>query len=156
MSQQVVTSKRKRTLKNITSLHEANFKKISRVVPGLQNLEASICIRGQNGTRLDLDILEISKYTKTFSLKLTHDTEQPWLPGLHMKIRNYYDARVTEALAFQRQHRLNARYQYPNPNMFHPNEKWQTNHFLSEWLDHCLRTRCIFLDENEYLSDEIP
>ena len=154
MSQQIVIPKRAR--KNATNLHEANFKKLARVVPGLQNLEKSICVQGQDGTRLDLDVLEISKYTKTFSLRLIHDTDQPWLPGLHMKIRNYYDVRVTEALAFQHQHRLNARYQYPNPRMFQPNEKWQTNHFLSEWLDHCLRTRCIFHQGNEYLRDETP
>ena len=154
MSQQTVIPKR--TLKNATNLHEANFKKLARVVPGLHDLKKSIRVRGQDGTRLDLDVLEISKYTKTFSLRLIHDADQPWLPGLHMKIRNYYDVRVTEALAFQHQHRLNARYKYPNPRMFQPNEKWQTNHFLSEWLDHCLRTRCIFHEKNEYLNDETP
>lgn len=147
MSQQILT--RKRTLKNTTNLHEANFKKLARVVPGLRDLEKSICARGQDGTRLNLEILEISKYTKTFSLQLAHDADHPWLPGLHMKIRNYYDARVTEALAFQHQHRLHARYKYPNPSMFQPNEKWQTNHFLSEWLDHCLRIRCTFHEENK-------
>lgn len=154
MSQQIIIPRR--TLKNTTNLHEANFKKLSRVVPGLHELEKSIRAHGQDGTRLNLHILEISKYTKTFALQLIHGTDQPWLPSLNMKIRNYYDARVTEALAFQHQHRINARYQYPNPKMFQPNEKWQTNHFLSEWLDYCLRTRCIFHQENEYLSDETP
>lgn len=154
MSQQLVIPRR--TLKNATNLHEANFKKLARVVPSLRNLETSIYVRGQGDTHLSLDILEISKYTKTFSLRLIHDTKQPWLPGLHMKIRNYYDVRVTEALAFQNQHRLNARYKYPNPRMFQPNEKWQTNHFLSEWLDHCLRTRCIFHETNECLNNETP
>lgn len=154
MSQHIATLRR--TLKNATNLHEANFKKLKRVVPDLHTLEKSVCIRGQDGTRFDLHILEISKYTKTFSLQLIHDADHPWLPGLHMKIRNYYDARVTEALSFQHQHRLNARYKYPNPNMFQPNEKWQTNHFLSEWLDHCLHTRCIFHQENDFLNDELP
>lgn len=151
MTQQTVISRR--TLKNATNLHEANFKKLSRVVPGLLDLENSICVHGRNGTRLVLDILEVSKYTKTFSLQLIHETNQDWLPGLHMKIRNYYDARVTEALAFQHQHRFNARYNYPNERMFQPDEKWQTNQFLSEWLDHCLRTRCIFHEKTESLGD---
>ena len=154
MTQQTVIPKR--TLNNATHLHEANFKKLSRVVPGLHDLKNSICVNGQNGTQLVLHILEVSKYTKTISLQLIHDTHQPWLPGLHMKIRNYYDARVTEALAFQHRHRLNARYEYPNSDMFQPDEKWQTNQFLSEWLDHCLRTRCIFHEESEYLGDPTP
>ena len=124
MTQQIIAPKR--ILKNATTLHEANFKKLARVIPSLTTLEKSVCVYGHDDTRLQLDILEISKYTKTFSLQLIHDIDHPWLPGLHMKIRNYYDARVTEALAFQHQHRLNARYEYPNPNMFQPNEKWQT------------------------------
>lgn len=142
----------KRTLKNTTSLHEANFRKLSRVIPELHKLENTLCARGPNGVRIVLKILEISKYTKTFSLQLIHETDQPWLPGLHMKIRNYYDARVTEALAFQRQHRFDARYPYPNPSMFQPNEKWQTNQFLNEWLNHCLHIRCIFQEETESLD----
>lgn len=152
MTQQLILPKRK--FKNITSLHEANFKKLLRVVPGLITLEDAMHVRGKDGTQIALKILEISKYTKTFSLQLIQQTEQEWLPGLHMKIRNYYDARVTEALAFQHQHRFNARYQYPNPNMFQPNEKWQTNHFLSEWLDYCLGTHCIFLEHIEATDDE--
>lgn len=154
MSQAILIPRR--TLKNATRLHEANFKKLAHVVPGLRDLGKSIRVRGDDGTRLNLDILESSKYTKTFCLQLIHNTEQPWLLSLNMKIRNYYDANVTEALAFQHRHRINARYPYPNPHMFQPDEKWQTNHFLSEWLDYCLRTRCIFRDENQYLSDETP
>ncbi len=134
----------KRKRHNATTLHEANFKKLSRVVPDLCELETTITAQGTHGTQLSLHVLEISKYTKTFSLHLQRSGEYPWLPGLQMKIRNYYDAGVTEVLAFQHKHRLNARYNYPNSEMFQRNEKWQTNQFLGEWLDHCLRTGCIF------------
>lgn len=141
----------RRRRNNATSLHEANFKKLARVVPKLHAIEDSLCVSGLNDTRLTLRILERSKYTKTISLHLQQCRNQSWLPELHMKIRNYYDAGVTEVLAFQQQHRLAARYNYPNPKMFQRNEKWQTNHFLGEWLDHCLRTRCVFCDEIESL-----
>jgi len=129
---------------NATTLHEANFKKLARVVPDLFELETGTTVQGARGTQLSLHILEISKYTKTFSLHQQRSVEHPWLPGLQLKIRNYYDAGVTEVLAFQRKHRLDARYEYPNSEMFQRNEKWQTNQFLGEWLDHCLRTGCIF------------
>ncbi|NOX93083.1 MAG: DUF1249 domain-containing protein [Gammaproteobacteria bacterium] len=134
----------KRKRRNITVLHEANFRKLARVVPSLLELEIATTVQDANGMQLSLHILETSKYTKTFSLQLQHSAEQPWLPGLHMKIRNYYDAGVTEVLAFQHKHRLNSRYSYPNRNMFQRNEKWQINQFLGEWLDYCLRTDCIF------------
>jgi len=52
-------------------------------------------------------------------------------------------------LAFQQHQRLAVRYPYPNPRMYHRNEKWQTDMFLSEWLDNCLRTRSTFQDEVE-------
>lgn len=134
----------KRKRHNSTMLHEANFKKLARVVPDLSELETGTTAQGAHGTQLSLHILEISKFTKTFSLHLQHAAEHPWLPGLQLKIRNYYDANVTEVLAFQHKHRLDARYNYPNNEMFQRNEKWQTNQFLGEWLDHCLRTGCIF------------
>lgn len=139
----------KRQRRNATALHEANFAKLARVVPGLRDLQGHISICGPNDTQLELKILETSKYTKTFSLHLNQgntkqSATQPWASNLQMKIRNYYDASVTEVLAFQKQHRLNARYPYPNHKMHQRNEKWQTNQFLGEWLDYCLRKRCYF------------
>jgi hypothetical protein len=150
MSQQFFIPKR--VPKNATNLHEANFRKLARVVPDLHVIENSISVQGQGGTKLSLHILEITAYTKTFAFHLQQNADQPWLPGMHMKIRNYYDAGVTEVLAFQTKHRLNARYSYPNPHMFQRNEKWQINQFLGEWLDHCLRTRCIFREQTESLD----
>jgi uncharacterized protein YqiB (DUF1249 family) len=139
----------KRQLRNATALHEANFAKLARVVPGLRDLQGHIFLSGPKNTRLELRILETSKFTKTFSLHLNHNNTkqivaQPWASDLQMKIRNYYDASVTEVLAFQKQHRLSARYAYPNNQMYQRNEKWQTNQFLGEWLDYCLRKRCFF------------
>jgi uncharacterized protein len=144
-------AKRKRN--NATALHEANFKKLARIVPDLHALETAITVQASQGTQLSLHILEISKYTKTFSMHLQHADERPWLPGLQLKIRNYYDAGVTEVLAFQHKHRLNARYEYPNRDMFQRNEKWQINQFLGEWLDHCQRTGCIFHAATEPLGN---
>jgi len=142
----------KRKRHNATLLHEANFRKLARVIPDLSGLETATTVQNANGMQLSLHILETSKYTKTLSLHLQHPVEQPWLPDLHMKIRNYYDAGVTEVLAFQHKHRLNARYDYPNRDMFQRNEKWQINQFLGEWLDHCLRTGCTFHATTESLD----
>lgn len=134
---------------NATALHEANFAKLARVVPCLGELEIRDRVFAQADSRLELQVLEVSKYTKTFSLCLKQAPHQIWLPHLQMKIRNYYDAGVTEVLAFQDHYRLDSRYQYPNRQMHQCNEKWQINHFLKEWLDHCLLTACIFSHELE-------
>lgn len=143
---------KKRQLKNSTALHEANFAKLTRVFPGLRDLQGKITGRGPNNSHVEIEVLETSKYTKTFSLKVSQDTSCKLLLSLHLKVRNYYDASVTEVLAFQRHHQLNPRYKYPNPKMYQSDEKWQTNQFLGEWLDHCLRGRCIFQGDTELLD----
>jgi len=143
---------KKRQLKNSTALHEANFEKLARVFPGLRDLRGKITGRGPENSIVEVQLLEDSRYTNTISLKLKQDTTHTLLPSLHLKIRNYYDANVTEVLAFQQHHRLKPRYKYPNPGMYHSDEKWQTNHFLGEWLDHCLRSRFVFQDDGELLD----
>jgi hypothetical protein len=143
---------KRRRQRNSTALHEANFAKLDRVVPNLRDLQGHICVSGPNGSKLELQVHETSKYTKTFSLHLKQETAHPLLSSLQIKIRNYYDARVTEVLAFQRHYRLNPRYDYPNPKMYQTDEKWQTNQFLGEWLDHCLKIRCLFQGEIELLD----
>lgn len=143
---------KKKQLRNSTSLHEANFAKLSRVIPGLRGLTGKISGRGPNNTLVEIQILDNSKYTNTISLKVKQDSVHALLPALHIKIRNYYDASVTEVLAFQQHHQLKPRYDYPNPRMYQCDEKWQTNQFLGEWLDHCLRGRCIFQGDIELLD----
>lgn len=143
---------KKRQLKNSTVLHEANFAKLARVFPDLRYLQGKITGKGPDDSRFEVQLLENSKYTNTISLKLNQSSTHVLLPTLHLKIRVYYDANVTEVLAFQRHHQLKARYDYPNPGMYQCDEKWQSNQFLGEWLDHCLRARYVFHTNNELLD----
>lgn len=143
---------RKRRLENATALHETNFAKLAKVIPGLRHIHSSRLLRGLGNSLLELEILERSRFTTTFSLHLKHYETQRWLPALHMKVRSYHDARVVEVLALQQHHRVLSRYPYPNPEMFQRDEKFQFNRFLGDWLDHCLRTNCRFQDEIEPLD----
>ena len=133
-----------RRRRNATALHEANFAKLAKVVPALETLEEPEKVLTQEDARLELRLLEVSRYTKTFTLTLKHSVDQQWLTQLQLKVRNYYDAGVSEVLAFQRHQRLDSRYTYPNPKMYHRNEKWQVNYFLAEWLNYCLKHGYIF------------
>lgn len=138
---------KKRRLRNATRLHEANFIKLAQVVPCLTDLRVRDRVLIEGDACLELEYLETSRYTRTISLRLRQSPQQRWLTHLHMVIRSYHDAGVAEVLSFQQHQRLDARYDYPNPEMHQPNEKWQINRFLGEWLDHCLRTRRIFHEE---------
>lgn len=147
-----MTTIRKRRLENATALHETNFAKLARVIPGLSRIHGPRSLRGMGNTLLELEILEHSPFTTTFSLHLKHYETHRWLPALHMKVRSYHDAKVVEVLALQHHHRLRPRYAYPNPDMYQRDEKHQFNRFLGDWLDHCLRTNCRFHDETEPLD----
>lgn len=131
--------------KNLTAVHEANYVKIMRVLPYLRNLEfeaqLSTSTRFHN---IDVRILEVTRYTSSFSFAITYKTRKLWLPQLHMAIRCYHDARVAEVVNFQHHKHFHSRYAYPNPNMYQRNEKQQINLFLGEWLDYCLKTLCKF------------
>lgn len=143
---------RKRRLENATALHETNFTKLARVIPGLRQIHGPRSLRGLGNTLMELEILEKSRFTTTFSLHLKQHEKHRWLPTLHMKIRTYHDAQVVEVLALQHHHRVQSRYAYPNPDMYQRDEKHQFNRFLGDWLDHCLRTNCLFHDQIEPLD----
>ncbi len=57
---------------------------------------------------------------------------------LRVEVRAYHDAGMLEVSAFQSHRRIAARYDYPNAYMLQQDEKIQQNHFLAEWLEHCL------------------
>lgn len=145
--------KRRRKLDNSTTVHEANYAKLQRVMPHIHALNGNLKYSSQsNGQHIEIHILEKTKYTTAFSLTLNHAYMRRWVPELYIKVRTYHDARVAEVLNFQRHGRFESLYEYPNPNMFHTNEKQQINRFFSEWLDHCLNSRLIFDDEFETVS----
>ena len=142
---------RRRRSENMTAVHEANYAKLQRVVPGLKSIGHDVKYHSQSnsGQHIEILILEKTPYTTAFSLTLKHSAMRRWLPELFMTIRTYHDARVAEVINFQHHARFDSQYDYPNPNMFHSDEKQQINRFFSEWLDHCLKSKLIFDSEFE-------
>ncbi|MGH1470530.1 MAG: DUF1249 domain-containing protein [Cellvibrionaceae bacterium] len=49
----------------------------------------------------------------------------------------YHDANMAEVITWKNHKRLRARYEYPNKDMYHQDEKAQLNKFLGEWLTLC-------------------
>lgn len=54
------------------------------------------------------------------------------------EVRLYHDASVAEVIAWEGNRRFKARHDYPNPRMYHSDEKAQLNRFLGELLELCL------------------
>jgi hypothetical protein len=139
--------------KNSTALHEANYAKLMRVVPPLRYLSTPSRMEARGHAQvLLLNVLEKTRYTTVIALGLQHATSTPWLSSQTLSVRIYHDARVAEVTGFQQHRHFTSNYEYPNPDMFHKNEKQQLNKFLGEWLDHCLRSRCIFSNNTESLD----
>ncbi|WP_455203798.1 DUF1249 domain-containing protein [Kaarinaea lacus] len=144
---------RRRRCHNLTAVHEANYTKLERIVPHMNALDSDIRYRSKTTTQhIEIQILEKTAYTTAFSLTLVQPHMRHWLPEIVMKIRTYHDAKVAEVFNFQKHSRFKPKYQYPNPHMFHTDEKQQINRFFSEWLDHCLNSQIVFDDEIDALS----
>ncbi|MBN7799046.1 DUF1249 domain-containing protein [Parahaliea mediterranea] len=130
---------RKRSFKmDIARLHavcEANYARLLRLFPDYERSNRREFHVG--GARIVLEVLERSRYTTIFRLQ-QHHAEARWLGRLQIEVRAYHDAGMLEVGAFQSHRRVAARYQYPNSHMMQEDEKVQQNHFLSEWLEHCL------------------
>lgn len=142
-----------KTRPNATVLHETNYAKLSYVIPSVKSLNSRLQITTQHSHQfIELAVHEKSKFTTTLQLDIRHSRKMPWLKHLTLNIRLYHDARVAEVLSFQHHHRFEPKYDYPNPRMYHKNEKQQLNHFLSEWLDYCIKHRYIFKENLESLD----
>ena len=123
----------------MTSIHESNFSKLSRVLPKIRQIPIGEPIKLPTG-RFDLTICvdENTKYTSQVSFKSTLGSGSFCIPSMHLQVRIYHDARVAEVIDYQHNRRFDSRYKYPNTKMHQTNEKQQINYFLSEWLDFCL------------------
>jgi uncharacterized protein YqiB (DUF1249 family) len=130
---------RKRPFKmDIARLHadcEANYARLLRLFPDYERCNRREFHAGP--ARIVIEVLERSRYTTIFRLQ-QHQAEARWLGRLLIEVRAYHDAGMLEVGAFQAHRRIAPRYQYPNSQMLQEDEKVRQNHFLAEWLEHCL------------------
>ena len=84
-----------------------------------------------------MTICEQTRYTTVISLapeERLENKEAWWSTQPHLMIRLYHDVRMAEVIAANQYHNLAIYYDYPNPHMHQPDEKYQLNHLLAEWL----------------------
>ena len=87
---------------------------------------------------LEINVLEAFKYTTTLEIIQKPKTGH-WFENPTMQVRVYHDACTTEVTSYQGHRNFQPIYQFPNPRMYHRDEKNQVNRFLGEWLTHCLQ-----------------
>ena len=119
---------------------EANFHKLTHLVPELSRLNSTAVARAQDKPALHLRLLERSPYTLT--LELTHDFEALAEPAV--RIRVSLDAKTCEVLSDHcRPSALDALRDAATARAI-LDYKWTMNYFLARWLDHCLSNQYRF------------
>lgn len=146
-------------LSGYMSLCDANYHQLLALWPGLSHagenqvryLQINHSHRAGNASGdytdrllVSLRVTESFRYTQTLEIRL--ERQQPvWpsrLPNMDpvMQVRIYHDAMTAEPLSYQGHRRVPVKNAIPNKQMYHQDEKYQINEFLSAWLDLCLQS----------------
>lgn len=126
---------------NQTLLYEGIYARLLKLIPELTALTQETSLSLDIPTELTFKVIEQHRYTTIVALQihLTGDSSTVPLPDIKMGIRCYHDARVAEVLSYQNASHLQPEYDYPNTQMYLPDEKHQINMLLYEWLDYGMR-----------------
>ncbi|MCL6272175.1 DUF1249 domain-containing protein [Sansalvadorimonas sp. 2012CJ34-2] len=128
-------------LAGLQAVCDANYLRLMKVAPtGAAGTSSRIHIEFQgHEASATLKIVEQTRYTTLLTLSLTTPLHS-WLSLPELTVRLYHDVKMAEVIGASGHRYLNARYEYPNAHMHQPDEKYQLNTLLAEWLDHCMVT----------------
>lgn len=126
-------------LSSLQAVCEANFYRLRQLMPDMALKDECHILLSAGGEqqRLVMQVLERCPYTTT--LRLRHEQRHEWLTPPSMEVRLYHDARMAEVTVVHNRRRFQSVYPYPNEQMLQPDEKFQLNQFLGEWLGYCHR-----------------
>lgn len=116
---------------------ESNFLRLRRLLPGFEaGAVRAFIIEAdrQSATDLTLTVIERFRYTATVDLNLQQRHMPEAFAEQTFRVRVYLDANTSEVMDLARMGSLQGVYRYPNPDMFHADEKAQLNRWLGEWL----------------------
>ena len=127
-------------LVSLQAVCEANFARLSQLMPDMASQDERrilLDVPDVGQQSLVMRVLERCPYTT--SLQLRHERRHDWLAPPSMEVRLYRDVNMAEVVAAYNRRRFRGVYPYPNEQMLQPDEKYQLNHFLGEWLGYCQR-----------------
>lgn len=133
-------------------IYEKNYFFLVRMMPFLCDGQDVKHASSVGNEHIEVEVLEQSRYTHL--IELTQLRKQPinLTDALSLKVRIYHDAQLAEVIAYQGYYRLQPKYDYPNNNMFHRDEKRQANYILHDWLS-TLTSIYLEVDEDCVLSE---
>ena len=121
---------------------EANYHRLLKLLPKIYQAD-QLCDQwvfeigvGPISGEVHIEVMERAPYTTTIKI-VQQEASNVWAKAPVLTICLYHDVCMAEVVAWQNHRRLRARYEYPNPDMYHSDEKAQLNQFLREWLTLC-------------------
>lgn len=145
------TKKYKPSLSKLMNLCDTNYMLMLKVLANKECIGEQRRFFISDFLAYTVTVKEVTRYTSLVSISqdapaivstLNMANEPSPLTALFrpsMIIRLYHDARMAEVISSQDIRQVKPRYDYPNEDMHHPDEKQQINLFLNEWLHLCLR-----------------
>ena len=114
---------------------ELNYHRLLAMLPGLRQGETQWHFEAgeQAQIRIDIELKDQAPYTSLIEVQQQQDGLN--LPDLQLRL--YHDASVAEVVVFDGHRHWQPKYDYPNPRMYHPDEKLELNRFLRDWLAFC-------------------
>ncbi|TGG92928.1 DUF1249 domain-containing protein [Natronospirillum operosum] len=116
---------------------EGNFLRLRRLLrdfPEGLSLDYQVQAEPHVDADIRLQVTERFRYTATVDIMLhQHHLPEPFARQT-FRVRVYLDANTSEVMTLERVGSLQGVYNYPNPNMYHADERAQLNRWLSEWL----------------------
>ena len=130
--------KKKRFQMDLAELHalsEANYARLLQLFPDYQQANERQFRLGQR--LVVMTVIDRDRHTTTLTVQY-HAPHLPKLMDSSLYLRMYHDVSMAEVVKHRSSRRLESRYDYPNSEMYQPDEKQQQNQFLSELLSLCL------------------
>ncbi len=136
--------RRKRVITDLAGMQaecEINYLRLMKLFPEWKvwdRCEFALELCGFDSCLVQIMVQERNPYTTSMLIQ-QQDMLLPWLTGPELQVRVYHDAKMAEIVACDKHRNLHPKYNYPNKNMYQPDEKAQLNKFLGEWLALCLQ-----------------
>jgi len=117
---------------------EANFHRLNKLLSNFETRDQWVFEIGFGPVcgEVLIKITERAPYTTTLIIS-QQEASNVWAKAPALTVCMYHDVNMAEVVAWENHRRLRARYDYPNPDMYHSDEKAQLNQFLREWLTLC-------------------
>lgn len=118
---------------------EANYYRLRKLLSELSSRDNWLFNIGSGNveSQLSITVVDRAPYTTTLELSQTYGAVSKALQAPRLTVCMYHDADMAEVVAWEKHRRLQARYDYPNRQMYHADEKAQLNRFLADWLTLC-------------------